>query len=58
VNIELDLDERDVDLIGTLIAEHHFTSKSAVARYAIGLLRTEINDNGYAFMKSDDHSDT
>lgn len=39
MNIELDLDERDVDLIGTLIAEHHFKSKSAVAQYAIGLLR-------------------
>lgn len=29
-----------------------------MARYAIGLLRTEIDDNGYVFMESDNHSDT
>lgn len=58
MNVQLDLDERDVDLISKLIAEHHFKSRSAVARYAIGLLRTEIDDNGHVFMESDDHSET
>ena len=58
MNVQLDLDERDVDLIDQLIAAHHFKSRSAVARYAIGLIRSEINANGYVFMKSDDDSDT
>ncbi len=37
VNVELDLDEGDVDLIDQLLAQHHFKSRSAVVRYAIGL---------------------
>ncbi len=58
MNVQLDLDDRDVDLIDQLITDHHFTSRSAVTRYAIGLIRSEINANGYVFTKSDDDSDT
>ena len=58
VNVQLDLDERDLDLMAELLAEHHFESRSAVVRSAIGLLRAEIDNNGSVFIQSGDHSRT